>query len=209
MKPDTDLFEISPCKKSEIDLFETLKSETVAIMQYLKIEIRPNISKDGELILLATDTLIGYNSKFYTDRGSKGVFYSESPDSMYYLDSYILTSESFKQIVQNKVKSSAYEKIKAYSVVVHELTHYYQKGEFAYLNGNKYIKYNGNNDKEYVSQLAELDAHAVQAFYFLKNINQIGLVNNIFKTNSQNIQAIKEKLIDEYRHINAQPVLYK
>lgn len=186
-------------------MIEQLKTETQQIMGILNIEIRPNISKDGELKVSAWDKLSGYNAVFRIHSDIKGVIHPDSPDSMYYLDPFILTSHSLKPILTYEVKVSQPQMTKAVSVIVHELTHYYQKGEFEYLHGDKYIKHNGTNDKEYVSQLSELDAHAVMAYFFLKTINPTRL-GEIMK--NTNIQTIKEKLIDEYRMNNNQTRLF-
>ncbi|MDP3431386.1 MAG: hypothetical protein Q8T04_00255 [Bacteroidota bacterium] len=172
----------------------------------MNIEKRQNISRDGELRVVACDKLTGYNANFKIQSGSKGILNQDNPDSMFYLDPYILTSNDLKSILTNESKDSKFEVLKAYSVIVHELTHYYQKGEFAYIHGNKYIKYNESNDKEYVSQLSELDAHAVQSYFFVKNINPKGLEKIL---SHSSVQVIKERLINEYRLYNSQTKLYE
>ncbi|MCD1117920.1 hypothetical protein [Chryseobacterium turcicum] len=175
-------------------------------MNILNIEVRPNIPEDGKLEVSAWDELSEYNAVFRIHSDINGVIHPDSPDSMYYLDPFILTSHSLKSILTyDETNVSELQMTKAGSVIVHELTHYYQKGEFEYLHGEKYIKHNGTNDKEYICQLSELDAHAVMAYFFLKTINPTRLREIMTNTN---IQTIKEKLIDEYRMSNSQTRLF-
>jgi hypothetical protein len=182
------------------DLIQCIQQRTKEIMSTLKIAVRPNIHKDGKLVVSYWKDLDGAPAAavFRIHSDVAGIINPEDPDSTYYIDPFILTNAALKEILVNP-PSRTHESIHAISVVVHELTHYYQRDEDIFR--KKYIKYdaNKNNFKEYVSQQCELDAYAAQAFFYLQELlpEKLKLILEL-----DELDLAKKKMINEFQQLS-------
>ncbi|MDQ1165132.1 hypothetical protein [Flavobacterium sp. SORGH_AS_0622] len=178
---------------------------TLEIMPKLGIEIRPAYKKDGELQLRAWDKLEGANALFTIHSDIAGIINRDSPDEMYYIDPLILTGHALKPILANF--NNTVQNIKARSIIVHELTHWLQRGTITELHtAEGYISFNGNNYLEYISQKREIEAHAVQSYYFIREHNK----NNLDKivNNSQTNDDLCKSLINEFMTLTRKPIVF-
>lgn len=175
-------------------------------MQVLSIETRPAYLKDGQLQLRAWDQLSGINALFRIESDINGIINSDSPDEMYYVDPMILTGHALKPILSsfNETKQN----IKGRSIIVHELTHWLQKGTLQELHTKEgYVEFNGSNYLEYISQKREIEAHAVQSYYFLQEFNPERL-EEIKNKSISNDQLMKD-LINEFMLLDNKSAVFK
>lgn len=178
---------------------------TIEIMHKVGIEIRPAYKKDGKLQLRAWDNLEGWNALFVIHSDIAGIINPYSPDEMYYTDPIILTGHALQPILANF--NNNLENIKARSIIVHELTHWLQKGTITELHtAEGYISFNGTNYFEYISQQREIEAHAVQSYYFIREHNKNNLDEIV--NNSKTKDDLFKRLINEFMILTDKPTVF-
>ena len=143
-----------------------LQSKTVEIMNRLNIHIRKNIAKDNHFNLtIRNDTSLEADFK-YDKIGSKivqGVF---DTSGRWYVNPTIILTSMLDSIASKKKYTSRKVYIRSLSIIVHELTHYYQT---TFVNDNYYAPdiIPLNMFRRYIRQPVEFEAFAVGSFYYL------------------------------------------
>jgi hypothetical protein len=170
------------------DKLEALKLSTLRIMKELDIQIRSAIDKDGELEIKIDSKLWRYNAEFSIKSDKDGIRFTHDNLKQHYIDPIISTS---LYISQSLNADFHYDHVRACSIMVHEITHYYD----ASLYDEEYIYPNGYNYEDYISQKCELNAHAVQAYYYLETAFPEKLKDIISRNN---LNDIKRLSINEY-----------
>lgn len=176
-------------------------------MKSLGIAIRDGHKNDTKHVhLVEKHSEKGFNAKLIiTAKNKEEVINADDPYSMSYPGSLIAVSTEVMNILKSPFDKNSFNHIKARSIVAHELVHYYQIGTFEELHGKDYIVYDSSNYNNYLNQRCELEAHAVQGFYYLLHTNENELDRLIDNSDTNNVKA--SSLVQIYLAANNQSAL--
>jgi hypothetical protein len=179
------------------------KRTTLDIIEYLGIPHRNSYLKDGPL-------RFAFNKPgWYGERAPangmfiRGTFLYTPPDTanVIYPKPIVYISRNIYQELHNKKTDTSEGFIKAQSCVIHEITHYYQ-----FINYN-YISYRSSGDYHaYFCQPYEIDAYAVEAFYYLSK-RQPGQLKDVLARFAGDNERLKRELIRLHSLQIKRPVL--
>jgi hypothetical protein len=139
---------------------DELKDETKNIMQLLQIDLRDSLQNDGTLkieVMKSWDQHKDAGAYFNFSNSFKVV--DANSNVVSYLKPEIFIRPVFDSVLKEQNDTSKIAEIYAKSILVHELTHFFQKT--TYKVGKTYKVVDPINDP------VEKEAYAVQAFYFL------------------------------------------
>lgn len=191
-------------RDSTFRLAHTAEYKQIAlnIIRYLGIPHRNSYLKDGRLMFALNKP--GNFSERAPAHGMfiRGTYLYKSRDTVnvIYPAPTVYISSNIYNDLQKKADTSE-RFIRALSCVLHEITHYYQ-----FINYN-YISYKSSGDYHaYFCQPYEIDAYAVEAFYYLSRRNPRQL-QKILNSNNGDNNLVKRELIKEHSRILRRPVL--
>lgn len=161
-----------------------MKQQTVYIMKRLKIPMRKNVFKDGE-IRLTKYTSIYLGANF----GAKGfkpypVLTEKDLADRWYIEPTIAMSSVIDSIVFEKKDTAIDVKIRSISIILHELSHYLQ------VTMPKEGEHLISDIKLQMLQPAQFEAYAVDMYYYLAFTEKKRL-KNILKSHSAQEEKIK------------------
>lgn len=139
----------------------TLLKQTSYIMGKLKIKKRTEIRRDGTLQILINEQLpYGAAAAF---KFLPKLYWNDDLTRRYYPSPIIYVRPERYNIIKQKKDTTRIEYLRELSGFVHEIAHYFQTTELT-----KTIPITNYEEwRAYVQKPAELEAHAVQAYYFL------------------------------------------
>ena len=142
-----------------------LKKYTHRVIKKLNIQVRDSISKDGELVPIVNRNWQHAMDASFSVREGDGVGDQFSP-SRYYIHSYMQLSKVLYRVLTKKSDTTLLIQLKANSIVVHEITHYFQS-----TNEKNYIDANADF-YGHLKQPSEFEAYSVESYYFFENYNK-------------------------------------
>ena len=178
------------------------KRITLDIIEYLGVPHRNSYSKDGAL-------RFAFNKPaWYGERAPangmfiRGTFLYIPPDTINVI--YPRPVVYISRVIYNQLQrgaDSSEQLIRAQACVIHELTHYYQ-----FINYN-YITYRSSGDYHaYFCQPYEIDAYAVEAFFYLSKRQPAKLKDALARFAGDN-ERLKRELIRLHSLQIKRPVL--
>lgn len=172
----------------------TFNTEASTIMDILLIKKRMHLSWDDTLKKIIDTSLFVFNAKFGTLK-KEGVMSPPDLRLRYYLTPVIKVSPLMNLVITKSKDTTSFARLKAYSIVIHEMVHYLQET----WDENYFSLKSMKEEKLYISQPTELEAYAVTAYYFLNLYDQKKLTK--IMSSKIVLQKKYEKLINTYYEI--------
>jgi len=170
---------------------KNLISETSKIMDILHISKRVNLKKDSPSInVLIDSTVLPFNAFFGgLHKNERGVITPSGNHALrYYRYPAIRMNPLLHLIVSKKKDTTAFVRLKAISIFVHELVHYLQATWWVHnITVTSY-----DQMESYISQPDEFEAYGAEAYFLLKYYNEKLLSSIMY---SKNTQETKMKLL--------------
>ena len=148
-----------------------IRKETFRICKVLNVPIRENITKDAPLKIMQNNNFFALNAVFAVGK-STDIVGDETDSARYYLRPRIWLSPICFNVAAKITDTSKSIYFQAMGGIIHEFTHYIQASvtpQWLYFYPQRMDSINMN---KYVSQIVEFESHAVEAYYYLENINR-------------------------------------
>ena len=173
-----------------------LVSETIKLMGIMQVKTRVNVNMDDTLVFIIDSSFKDIQGRFKTKDEFGVKFYNCDLKSRSYIQPLIVLSPALYSIIFINLDTIKYIKLEAHSVIVHELTHYFDE---TWVDKDKTIKLDKGNVVQYISQPREFDAYAVGGYYLLRQHNKsfVKKTMNLKYT----LECKKHLLINEYLRV--------
>jgi hypothetical protein len=178
-------------------IVDSLKPQTRAIMEYLNVPMRKNIRLDGRFSFVVDSSLPVYMAEFRTFQSEDRYrLDSKFPWARYYSFPIIAISPKMDSIFKNIKIVGRVARVFAFSAIVHELCHFYQK---TFLDNPLVVKEHASpEDKvQYMNQPTEREAYLVGAFYYLQEV-QPSIIDQILGDKQYTQEKQRQLIIDAY-----------
>ncbi len=196
------LFLPNPKPQVGIDVIPYI-NETRVIMDTLDIGIRHYQNLDGKLDVIIDDRLTHLNAMFGVEEGFV------TPDNYakaIYKTPVVAMSKDLHMVLSIGWYYSDSFTVRAKTHMIHEVAHYLQSSNDTADAGYLLNLYNTGREMEYVSYITEIEAFAVESYYWLQFYNQKKLSSIMSLDVSQSDRF--KRLIDASRASTNEPPLF-